>query len=158
MIETAPAPERTPADQPAQGLIKFPAGLLGFPSITEYRLSEGPGKGLFWLSGDEPDSPCFLLTDPFRYFEGLSLDLSPAQTKQIGADESDQVAVLAVTVPSANTAPWTANLQGPVVINVERCVGAQVILADRSLGVRRSFRPELKDPVGTEAAPTLPSG
>ena len=68
------------------------------------------------------------------------------------------MAVLAVTVPSANTEPWTANLQGPVVINVERCVGAQVVLADRSLGVRRSFRPELKDPVGTEAGPTLPSG
>jgi flagellar assembly factor FliW len=127
----------------AEGVIRFPTGLLGFPHVREYRLSEGPGTGLFWLSGAEADSPCFLLSDPFVYFDGLSLDLSPAQAEQIGAQDSGKVAVLAVTVPNVETGAWTANLQGPVVINVERALGAQLVLADQSLGVRRTFRPVL---------------
>jgi len=143
MIDTAPAKAPNAQDTSVDGLIRFPYGLLGFPDVKEYRLSPGPGRGLFWLSGEEPGSPSFLLSDPFVYFEGLSLDLSSTQTREIGADDSAQVAVLAVTVPNAETGPWTANLQGPVVINVEKAVGAQLVLADQSLGIRREFEPKL---------------
>ncbi len=156
MIDTAPAPERAPDDTTDSEIIRFPGGLLGFPSVTEYRLSEGPGAGLFWLSGQGTESPCFLLSDPFHYFDGLNLDLSPAQTEQIDAQETGQVAVLAVTVPSSAES-WTANLQGPVVINVERSLGAQVVLADQSLGVRREFRPDLGGSVADTTDAPLPT-
>lgn len=139
----APAP---PAAR-APGTLSFPTGLLGFPEVNEYRLSAGPGEGLFWLSGARPDTPCFLLSDPFVYFDGLSLDLSIPQTELIEAEQASQVAVLAITVPNAETEAWTANLQGPILINLERGLGAQVVLSDTSLGVRRSFLPRLTAPL-----------
>jgi flagellar assembly factor FliW len=136
------------------GTIRFPSGLLGFPEVTEYQLSEGPGVGLFWLDGEGPDSPSFLLSDPFVYFDGLNLDFSPVQTEQIEAHESSQVAVLAITVPNGETKQWTANLQGPILINLERALAAQVVMTDPSLGVRRSFRPRLTvPPAGTDSDP-----
>jgi len=137
------APERPPqtAQARAHGVVHFPQGLLGFPDVHDYRLSDGPSAGLFWLSGLDPGSPRFLLTDPFVHFDGLSLDLGPTHVDQIEADASTQVAVLAVTVPNRESGTWTANLQGPVVINVAKALGAQIILADQSLGVKRPFRP-----------------
>ncbi|MEQ1856602.1 MAG: flagellar assembly protein FliW [Longimicrobiales bacterium] len=137
------APERlrpVPPDAP-DGVVRFPHGLLGFPDVNEYRLTEGPGAGLFWLSGLTPGAPSFLLTDPFVYFDDLSLDLTASHVDEIEADAPTDVAVLAVTVPDRVTGTWTANLQGPVVINVAKGLGAQVVLPDASLGLKRPFRP-----------------
>lgn len=148
------APERPPVTTPARtdGVVHFPHGLLGFPDARDYLLSDGPGAGLFWLSGVDPGAPSFLLTDPFAHFEGLSLELTPSHVDEIAADGSTEVAVLAVTVPNLETGTWTANLQGPVVINVAKALGAQVVLADQSLGVKRPFRPA--GPVGESPLPT----
>lgn len=130
------------------GVIHFPKGLLGFPHVSQYRLAEGPGAGLYWLSGTDPGAPSFLLSDPFVYFQDLSLELTSTHVDQIEAGDSSDVAVLAVTVPNRDTGTWTANLQGPVVVNVAKGLGAQVILPDQSLGVRREFRPMAPQPRG----------
>ncbi len=142
MIE-APTEPRLERDTPTRGKIRFPRGLLGFPDVTEYRLVQGPADGLFWLVAEASDAPRFLLSDPFVFFEGLGLDVSPAQARQIEAHDAADVAVLAITVPDVETGVWTANLQGPVVINVHKALGAQLVLSDQSLGVKRPFSPSL---------------
>ncbi len=137
------APERARPATPSHpdGVVRFPHGLLGFPDVCEYRLSEGPGTGLFWLSGLKPGAPSFLLSDPVLYFGDLSLELSNSHVDEIEAAAPSEVAVLAVTTPNRETGTWTANLQGPVVINVAKGLGTQVVLADQSLGVKRPFKP-----------------
>ena len=122
--------------------IRFPDGLLGFPDIHDYVLLDGPSDGLLWLVGDGEHAPRFLLSDPFAFFEGYSLDLSPEQAGRVDAEESSTVAVLAITTPSSD-APWTANLQGPVVINVDKGLGAQIVLPGSQPGVRQPFQPNL---------------
>lgn len=129
------------ADLPAE-TICFPEGLLGFPGFVEYRLAEGPGPGLFWLVSDS-DGPAFLVSDPFRHFEGYSLDLTPEQANRIDASETGAVAVLAITIPH-DEEPWTANLQGPIVINAEKRLGAQLVLPGAKQGVRVPFVPTLE--------------
>lgn len=125
------------------GIIRFPEGLLGFPDTTEYRLADGPGDGLFWLVAADEAGPTFLLSDPFRFFEGYSLVLNEAQSERIGAASASDVAVLAITVPGGDSEAWTANLRGPVVINVVDSKGAQLILTDETADLRRPFMPEL---------------
>ena len=84
-------------DVVANGRIRFPGGLLGFPDTQEYHLAEGPGDGLFWLLAGDGQGPSFLLSDPFVFFEGYTLDLTPGQAAQIEAEEMSQVGVLAIT-------------------------------------------------------------
>lgn len=136
---TAEIEPQTPPS--AAGTICFPRGLVGFPAARAYRLEGGPGSGLFWLVGADEDSPTFLLSDPFVYFEGYSVELTPEQLESIEADHASQIVVLSISVPSGTT-DWTANLLGPVVINVEKGIGAQVLLSDQSAGVRSPFRPD----------------
>ena len=61
------------------GRIRFPCGLLGFPETQEYHLAAGPAEGLFWLLAGDGEGPSFLLSDPFVFFDGYTLDLTPAQ-------------------------------------------------------------------------------
>jgi flagellar assembly factor FliW len=147
MIDASDRPTQPPP--PTDAIVRFPHGLLGFPGFNLYRLSTGPRAGLFWLSGLGAGAPSFLLTDPFRYFDGLCLDLSVAHVEEVEAGAPSDVAVLAVTVPNREPGSWTANLQGPVVINVAKGLGAQVVLPDPSLGVKRPFRPDA--PLGSLA-------
>ena len=120
-------------------MIHFPDGLLGFPNEQHYRLMEGPADGLYWLL-PASESARFLLSDPFRYFAEYSLDLSEEQAERVGAEFPSDIAVLAITVPHRDR-PWTANLQGPLVVNVRKNLGAQLVLAASGPGVREPFVP-----------------
>lgn len=142
-MSQATLPDTRPSDAALTAIeVTFPDGLLGFPDVTEYVLVDGPRDGLFWLVGTPEGAPRFLLSDPFVFFDGYTLDLSPEQATRIGADEASTVAVLAITIPST-TAPWTANLQGPVVINVDRGLGAQIVLSGPEPSLRQPFQPEV---------------
>jgi len=137
-------PSARPEGSPTMDIpIRIPDGLLGFPDTTDYRLVDGPGDGLFWLLADDGVGPSFLLSDPFTFFEGYSLVLSDMQSERIEATRSSEVAVMAITTPGPEGEPWTANLRGPVVINVDKALGAQMVLTDESAGLRRSFTPDL---------------
>jgi flagellar assembly factor FliW len=141
-MTVATLPEKLPTSHPtADGLIEFPDGLLGFPSTKRYQLAVGPGEGLFWLLGLGAGDPSFLVSDPFTYFDGYSVDLTTDQTSRIAADHQSQVAVLAIAVPGPAGSAWTANTQGPIVINVEKGIGAQLVLTDQTDALRRPFRP-----------------
>lgn len=125
------------------GIIHFPEGLLGFPETAEYRLLDGPGDGLFWLVAADGVGPSFMLSDPFLFFEGYSLVLNDVQSEKIGANSSSEVAVLAITVPGKDGEAWTANLRGPIVINVVGARGAQLVLTDETADLRRPFVPDV---------------
>lgn len=136
-------PDMTKADDTnPDGLrIHFEDGLLGFPDTTDYTLSPGPSNGLFWLEGALESDPRFLLADPFVFFEGFELELSADQAARISATDATQVGVLAIAVPS-QAGEWTANLQGPLVINVDQAIGAQLVRPGEA-SVRRAFSPVL---------------
>jgi flagellar assembly factor FliW len=82
----------------------------------------------------------FFLVDPFVFFDGFALDLSPSEAGRLGASDASQMAVFAiVTFPATRDEPATANLQGPIVINVAHRHAAQVIVSEGPWGVRHAF-------------------
>jgi len=132
------------AKQPLlSNVIRFPDGLLGFPDATAYRLRECAVAGVYWLLSDDGQGPDFLLSDPFAFFDGYAVELSEDQARRIRAEAASSVTVFAITIPGGEDESWFANLQGPVVINVDEMLGAQVVVSDPSAGLRRPFRPEL---------------
>jgi flagellar assembly factor FliW len=133
----------TDVNSASTGVIEFPEGLLGFPETTRYQLAVGPGAGLFWLLGLGPGDPSFLMSDPFTFFDGYSVELTPQHTALIEATDETDVAVLAIAVPGQGGSSWTANTQGPVVINVAKGLGAQLVLTDRADALRRPFQPTM---------------
>jgi flagellar assembly factor FliW len=121
-------------------VLRFPDGLLGFPDTRDYVLVPTRHEGSFWLQSAEHPSLIFFLIDPFQHFDEYAVELSARQVQSIGARTQDDIAILAiVTLPPSDDAPATANLQGPLALNMADGIGRQVILGDSGLGVRRAI-------------------
>ncbi len=126
--------------------IVFPTGLFGFPECREFLLTATGRPGFYWLRSCEHQPLVFLLADPFVFFPGYTVDLSDGDVAGLDSRDPSELAVLAiVTLPRAPGEPLTANLQGPVVLNLGRRVGRQIVLTDRDFGLRSEFRVEAAD-------------
>jgi flagellar assembly factor FliW len=120
-------------------LITFPAGLLGLPECRTFALVAAAREGMFWLQSAEHSALTFLLVDPFVFFPGYAVDLQPADLAELGGGRhaaASQIAVLAiVTLPGSRDELPTANLQGPLAIDLATRRGKQVVISDREFGV-----------------------
>jgi flagellar assembly factor FliW len=121
-------------------LLRFPQGLYGFPECHGWVLVPTKREGLFWLQSTQHAPLAFLLVDPFTHFPGYAVDLSAADLGRVGTSEPSEIVVLAVvTVGSRDGAPPTANLQGPVVLNMRAREGFQIVLSVEGYGTREPF-------------------
>lgn len=119
-------------------VITFADGLLGFPECRSFILLPAERPGLYWLQSTDYPALVFLLVDPFRCFDGYAVDLGPTELRELAARECTEVVVLAiVTLPRARAEAPTANLQGPLAINLRTRRACQLVLHDREAGVRR---------------------
>jgi flagellar assembly factor FliW len=113
-------------------VISFPAGLPGFDHLREFLCIEQPGlRPLVYLQSLTEPQICFLSL-PVRAIEpGYELEITDddAAVLKLGSEPAaigQNVACLAIlcTGPDRNA---TANLLAPVVINISRRIGAQII-------------------------------
>jgi len=130
--------------EPGQ-MVRFPEGLLGFPDNREFVLVPAERVGTYWLQSTEHASLIFLAIDPFLHFHDYVVELPEIEVRALGAEDQADVAILAiVTLPGSEGDPATANLQGPLALNLARHTARQVVLRDASFGVRRDFRLEVE--------------
>jgi flagellar assembly factor FliW len=117
--------------------IFFPDGLFGFPECRSYALFRTPHPGLFWLQSTEHEALTLLLADPFVFVDGYTVELAEADAKRLNAVAASDVAILVtVTIAEAREHPSTANLQGPIALNMKSGRARQVIVNDANFGVR----------------------
>lgn len=114
-------------------LFTFPEGLLGFSDLRLFTLiPHGENSPFQWLQSLEEGTLAFPLANPFSLVQDFSFDLSDADAAVLELEKPEHALALAIiTVPPQNTAPMTLNLQGPVVINIERRRGKQVVLSNQ---------------------------
>jgi flagellar assembly factor FliW len=119
-------------------LLDFREGLLGFTLCKRWLLIEGKKPGTAWLQSADHGAIAFMLVDPFQAFDGYTAHLGPAEISQLDAKDPAHIAVFAiVTLPSPDAPDATANLRGPIVINVKARLGAQVVASEGPWSVRQ---------------------
>ena len=125
---------------PAESVFTFPAGMYGFPECRRFALVPGGREGLFWLQSLEHATLIFLLADPFHFFPDYAVELSSGDRAELQVTAAADVALLCVvTLPRTRDEAPTANLQGPVALNVVSNLGRQLALAESGWGVRREL-------------------
>lgn len=138
--ETTRGPEALPnPGEPASSpepTVAFPDGLLGFPEIQRYLLMSTELEGVYWLQARGYSPLSFVLADPFVLVPGFSLDLNESELGVLAESNPADLAVLAILTLRGGGHDVTANLQGPVVVDMKRRVGRQIVLADSQWGVR----------------------
>lgn len=125
---------------PEESLFDFPQGLYGFEDARRFALLPAERDGLFWLQSVDFSALAFLLADPFRWVENYNVDLPDAELVSLAPADASDVAVLAiVTLPRNSVEKPTANLQGPVTLNVRKRVGRQIVIQDSVYDTRHEL-------------------
>jgi flagellar assembly factor FliW len=124
----------------ARDVVRFPAGLYGFPECRTFALLPTPREGLYWLQSTDYTALSFLLADPFLYFPGFHIELDDADISRLGTTDPQDILVLAiVTMPARAGAPCTANLHAPVLCNLRERHGHQSIRSEDGFDMRAPF-------------------
>ena len=122
--------------------IAFPDGLLGFAGERRFVLLPAAQEGLYWLQSAEESGLAFLLVDPFPAFPGYVVDLGDGAPAGGDPDATPPLVLAIVTLPRAAGGRPTANLQGPVVIDLVARRGRQTVLPASGHGTQEPLELE----------------
>jgi flagellar assembly factor FliW len=112
-------------------VVYIPAGLIGFPDRKQYVLLEHKkGSPFVWFQAVDDEDLAFLLIDPLLCKPDYEFLISPEDREALGLPDSCEgvQTLVIVNVTSAGPLEITANLLGPVVMNVKKRLAKQIVL------------------------------
>ncbi len=113
-------------------IINFENGIIGFPDLKDFALihdaEKGNNVGIRWMQSVQEPNFAMPVMDPLIVCPNYNPVVDDEVLKPIGQLDPDELLVLCtVTVPKDIT-KMSANLRGPIVINVADCKACQIIL------------------------------
>lgn len=117
---------------PEDSIFELDPGLVGFPNERRFVVMESrPGSPFKWmLCIDEPDL-AFAVVDPTGFVPGYRPPIDQA-VALLGCAPEDVALFVLVTIP-ARPVEIYANLLAPVVVDLARRTGRQLVLEDPTL-------------------------
>lgn len=136
IIQTKVFGEITIADEK---IIHFPAGIIGFPGLTDFALVHDEEKGIgsiHWLQSVQEPAFALPVMDPLLVKADYNPEVDDELLKPIGKLVPEELLVMVtVTVPSDLT-KMTVNLKGPIIINAAEKKACQVIVEGDDYAVK----------------------
>ncbi len=110
--------------------IQFPEGLPAFEQVKDFVLiSNEEEQPFLWLQAVDTPNLAFITIDPFMICPEYKPDICDDDTKFLELESPEDALVLSiVNLHNSDGTGVTANLVGPIVINVKKRIGKQVIL------------------------------
>jgi len=111
-----------------ENIFHFPEGVPAFESARQFIFFSKPDTPpFFFMQAIEPADLSFVCIDPFRICPDYRLNLSDADTEFLGLQRPEEAFVAAIVTIAPDPSNITANLHGPVVMNMQTRVGRQVV-------------------------------
>jgi flagellar assembly factor FliW len=112
-----------------EGQIAFPGGLIGFPELVEFQLLEpSDAYPLKFLQPIERKDIHFVAIDVAAIKQDYQVPLSDEDARALAIEDASDALVLALVVIPEDPRHMTANLAGPILINLKTRQGRQVVL------------------------------
>jgi flagellar assembly factor FliW len=119
-------------------VITFPSGLLGFSSYTTFVLLQPDEQGVFfWLQSVETPDLAFVVTDPAMWVADYRANIRKEQMAEMALEDIEAAQVFVIVNKRDDV--LSANLQGPLVVNVEKRLAMQLVLADKRWTTRHEL-------------------
>ena len=119
-------------------IVTFATGLLGFSEYQRFALLQPDDDGLFfWLQSVDSPELAFVVTDPTVWLEGYQATIRQEQMAELSITSLEDVQVLVLVNRYEGT--LTANMQGPLVINIHTRQGMQLVLAEKKWTTRHTI-------------------
>jgi len=118
-----------PVEVEIDDILVFPRGVVAFEDCRHWvLLSDEENPALAWLQSVSRPEVALPVVSPRRFAAEYSVHVGRGQILPLEFSQFDQVYVLAVV--SASDGDLTLNLKAPLIINLDRRLGRQVITND----------------------------
>lgn len=110
-------------------ILFFRNGLLGFEDCRHWvLLADGQNPAVAWLQSMQHSDIAMPVVSPRRFINDYQVRMDPADVDVLQLTAIEQAYVLGVVSRDEET--LTLNLRAPLVINLDRRIGCQVITVD----------------------------
>ena len=110
-------------------ILFFRNGLVGFEDCRHWvLLADSENSSVAWLQSMQHSDIAWPVVSPRRFVAGYQVRLEPADVDVLQLSDVEQAFVLAVV--SRNDESLTLNLRAPLVVNLDRRIGSQVVTVD----------------------------
>ena len=121
----------------------FKKGILGFPQLTKFLLTDlkeyVPFKLLHSL---EDDSIGIITVSPYEFFQEYEIKLSKETVKNLDIESPNDVMIITTVTLNSDPSRVTTNLQGPIVINMKNHFAEQIIIDDQKYKIKQPLMKE----------------
>lgn len=118
-------------------IITMPNGLLGFSGNRLYAiLDDEVGSPFKWFQSIENEALAFVTIDPRISISDYAISISDEQLKKLHCDAAEDLDALVIVTMTRDLKDVTINLQGPLVLNMKKRIGAQMVIPDGKYSTR----------------------
>jgi len=108
-------------------------GIIGFEHYTRFVILDFmKDSELRWLQSLNDQDVSFIICDPWYFFKDYDFELSDEDQKELEIESLDDIVAVAISTIPADVTRTTLNLISPIVINLKKMIGKQVILYNSS--------------------------
>ena len=116
-------------DIEAEDILLFPGGLIGYEQQRHWvLLADADNSAVGWLQSLAKPELALAVISPRRFFAGHSIRVTNSELAPLQLGPHDQPYVLSIVSKSEDG--LTANLKAPIVVNLDRHLGRQVVVTD----------------------------
>jgi flagellar assembly factor FliW len=129
-------------------IITVPEGIIGFPDIKRYIILNMGGDTPFKLfqAVDEP-TVGFIIIDPVLFKPDYTVKVRKEDLYSLSAENINEIVTMVIVTIPEDPYKMTANLRGPLLINLKSKLARQHVLTDDTYTTRHkiisSFSPSL---------------
>lgn len=110
-------------------ILFFRNGLIGFEDCRHWvLLADGENSAVAWLQSMQHSDVAMPVVSPRRFVPDYQVRLDPDDVESLQLTDAEQAFVLGIVSRDDDT--LTLNLRAPLVINLDRRIGRQVITVD----------------------------
>lgn len=110
-------------------ILFFRNGLIGFEDCRHWvLLADAENSAVAWLQSMQHSDVAMAVVSPRRFVADYQVRLDPNDVAALQLTDAEQAFVLGIVSRDADT--LTLNLRAPLVINLDRRIGSQVVTVD----------------------------
>jgi flagellar assembly factor FliW len=125
---------------PQNKIVTMERPILGFESLKSFCLIERDEYRPFvWMQSTDNPEVAFVLANPLIFFPDYRIEVHSKEIAELGVVDTSSIETWAIITIPENPQEMSANLQGPIVMNVDNRKAKQLVLVNSDYSVRHEL-------------------